>query len=470
MYSLLPDEESSFERLLRIGPLGNSSLKNLVFAALTAVLFFSFFFYVTADAQQISENDRIFEKAYKEVLKDPGNLDKSFRFTQLAIERGDFEAAISALERMLITNPSLPRVRLELGVLYFRLGSYALAKSYLESAVKGKNVPPVVRERVGVFLVKINELLSKSKLSGSASAGLRYQTNANAGPDSPSVLLFGIPAELDEAYTSKKDGNFFGALNLRHVYDLETQEQTTLDTDLFVFGSKHLEQDQIDILFLEVVAGPRFRVASEGRANTLIRPFVSGNVIHLGEDILYSSFGGGLEISRQINDGLGVTMRYDARDKRFDNNTSRPAASDEDGVEQSGHVTAAFSITPTVNAFARVRVKAHDAQVDYEANREYGGLAGLSVSYEPPIGNPSRRWLTSVSSEFSFVKYKAPDPAVSLTTQREDKKWSLRVQTNIPLSKLVSLGIGVTHSRNSSNLPNFEQTNTGVAASLSRSF
>ena len=425
---------------------------------------------VSADAQQPTAIDRDFEDAYREVLKDPGNLDKSFRFTQLAIERGDFEAAISALERMLITNPNLPRVRLELGVLYFRLGSYALAKSYLESAVKGKDVPPVVRERVGVFLAKINDLLSTSKVFGSVSAGLRYQTNANAGPSSSSVMLFGIPAELDEAFTRQKDGNFFGALNLRHVYDMETQEQTTLNTDLFAFGSKHLEQDQVDVLFVELVTGPRFRVGSEGSGNTLIRPFVSGNVIHLGEDVLYASFGGGLEVSSQVNDKLGLTIRYDARDKRFDDNTSRPNASDEDGVEQSGQVTAAFAISPAVNAFARARLKAHDARVDYEANREYGGLAGLSVSYEPPIGNPSRRWLTSVSSEFSYVEYDAPDPAVSPTTKREDRKWSLRVQTNIPLSKLMSIGLGVTYSRTSSNLPNFEQTNTGVAVSLNHSF
>lgn len=455
--------------VMKIRALTKSSFMMVVLTALVGSLFL-LFIGVAADAQQPTDSDKIFEEAYQEVLKDPGNLDKSFRFTQIAIERGDFEAAISALERMLITNPNLPRVRLELGVLYFRLGSYVLAKSYLESATKGKDVPPKVRERVGVFLAKINDLLSTSKLSGTVSAGLRYQTNANAGPSSSSVMLFGFPAELDEASTSQKDGNFFGALNLRHVYDMETQERTTLDTDLIAFGSKHFEQDQVDVLFLELVSGPRFRVASEGSGNTLIRPFVSGNIIHLGEDVLFTSFGGGLEVSSQINDKLGLTLRYDARDKRFDNNTSRPNASDEDGVEQSGHVTVAFAISPAVNAFARARFKAHNARVEYEANREFGGLVGLSVSYKPPMGNPSRRWLTSVSSEFSQVKYDAPDPAVSPTTEREDRKWTLRAQTNIPLSKLISLGIGVTCSITDSNLPNFEQTNTGFAVSLSHAF
>ena len=73
--------------------------------------------------------ERQYEAAFQEIFKDPGNLDKTFRYAELAVELGNFEAAISALERMLLINPNLPRVRLELGVLYFRLGSYQLART-----------------------------------------------------------------------------------------------------------------------------------------------------------------------------------------------------------------------------------------------------------------------------------------------------------------------------------------------------
>ena len=34
-----------------------------------------------------------------------------------------------------VFNPNLPRVKLELGVLYFKLGSYELARSYFQEAV-----------------------------------------------------------------------------------------------------------------------------------------------------------------------------------------------------------------------------------------------------------------------------------------------------------------------------------------------
>ena len=97
------------------------------------------------------------------------------------MQTGNFEAAISALERMLLINPNLPRVRLELGVLYFRLGSYQVAKTYLDRAVEGENVPDEVRQRVETFLAEIEKRLSRHQFAGSVFGGVRYQSNAVIG-------------------------------------------------------------------------------------------------------------------------------------------------------------------------------------------------------------------------------------------------------------------------------------------------
>ena len=88
--------------------------------------------------------DAAYDKAFQELFRDPGNLDKSFRFAELAVRKGNFEAAISALERMLLINPDLPRVRLELGVLYFRIGSFAIARSYLTRVLDSPDAPQEV--------------------------------------------------------------------------------------------------------------------------------------------------------------------------------------------------------------------------------------------------------------------------------------------------------------------------------------
>ena len=49
------------------------------------------------------------------MIRQPANLDVLFRFASVASQTGDLEGAISALERMLLINANLPRVRLELG-------------------------------------------------------------------------------------------------------------------------------------------------------------------------------------------------------------------------------------------------------------------------------------------------------------------------------------------------------------------
>lgn len=53
---------------------------------------------------------------------------------------------------MVFDNPNLLRVKRELGVLYYRLGSYEMAKSYLQSAIQGEGVPGEVRARVNSYI------------------------------------------------------------------------------------------------------------------------------------------------------------------------------------------------------------------------------------------------------------------------------------------------------------------------------
>src|SRR5262245_27501977 len=57
------------------------------------------------------------EALLRQMLANPSDLDVAFAYANRSSQVGDYEGAISALERMLIYAPNTPRLQLELGVL-----------------------------------------------------------------------------------------------------------------------------------------------------------------------------------------------------------------------------------------------------------------------------------------------------------------------------------------------------------------
>jgi uncharacterized protein HemY len=82
----------------------------------------------------VSPQDRAaYDAAFQETLRKPVDPPTLVRYAEAAVKIGDLEGAISALERLLLVDGDHPEVQLELGVLYFRLGSMEAAKTYLEA-------------------------------------------------------------------------------------------------------------------------------------------------------------------------------------------------------------------------------------------------------------------------------------------------------------------------------------------------
>ena len=98
---------------------------------------------------------------------------------------------------MLIYDNELPRIRLELGVLYFRLGAYALANNYLKS-VKEFNPPPEVVNRVDQFLEAIEEAEEPIKFQQIISMGFKHTTNGNSGINADFIEIGDFLLDVDD--------------------------------------------------------------------------------------------------------------------------------------------------------------------------------------------------------------------------------------------------------------------------------
>lgn len=100
----------------------------------------------------LSDKYAAYDAAFQQTLLNPADPKVLTAFAAIAVEIGDIEGAISALERLLLIDGDLPDVRLELGVLYFRLGAFAAADMYLRSAIASPNATPQVKARADRFL------------------------------------------------------------------------------------------------------------------------------------------------------------------------------------------------------------------------------------------------------------------------------------------------------------------------------
>ena len=178
--------------------------------------------------------------------------DLDFLHGSIALQRGEWPAAIARFRAMLARDPNLPRVRLDLALAYFQAGRDRRAAYHFRLALGDKDVPPVARANALVFLDRIRRRKAWS-ISGSLS--LAPDTNINAATSAREVPLFGFPATLsDDARQTSGVGLNVG---VRGGYEWRLSDALKFGTALSL-DTRTYEADEYNQQFLSLQAGPRF--------------------------------------------------------------------------------------------------------------------------------------------------------------------------------------------------------------------
>ena len=217
-------------------------------------------------AAPMSNGDKLIaaDLLFKRLLIKPDDLDAGFRYAELETELGDYEAAIGALERMLYYNPNLPRVQLQLGVLYFHLRSYEMARNYFEAVLNAPDTPSDIRTEVQTYVAAVDKAVAINQFSIYGQFGLAYQTNANAGPNSPNVLALGQNALLSPQFQKTPDWNAFGLVTVHDFYDFNDQRGDGWESDLIAYYSQQFKVTRLDLGLVELRTGPRIGIGDYG--------------------------------------------------------------------------------------------------------------------------------------------------------------------------------------------------------------
>jgi hypothetical protein len=403
-----------------------------------------------------------YEALFRRILANPADLDANFRFSEVATRIGDLEAAIGALERIVFYNPNLPRVRVELGILYFRLGSYAMAREYFETALSGSEIPAEVAGRARGFLVEIDRRLSTTQWSFVGQTGLRYQSNASAGPSSPVVRSFGTTGLLDPRFVRRSDWNTFAVGALRHVYDFENQRGDVWETNVATYHAQQFKVTRLNVNLLELQTGPRLALSPETLPGAYVRPYFVGGVLALGNAYYLGTVGGGVGVGTTFG-SVQVEPFAEFRHRSFDNSPNYRTATQQNGDLWSAGIVAGSPLHGTLRWQARAAFVHNDTQdrFRYFGYDQANFDLGLPLDVTGLWGD--RPWTVTPFVGLSYTDYDAPNPLVDPRVRREDTEWRVGAGVELPVFQSVGLGVQVVYSRTDSNIRNYRIDNLAVS-------
>ena len=214
-----------------------------------------------------------------------GNADDlDFLYGSIAMAREDWQTALARFRAMLIRDPTLPRVRLDLALAYFRAEEDSNAAYHFRQVLGDEDLPPIVRARTLAFLDTIRR---RKTWSVSAAVALAPDSNINAATSSREVNLFGLPAQLSEDARQTSgvglNARISGGYEARISPDLRFRTGASLSTRTY-------EKSKFNDRTLTLRAGPRFLFEKFD-----LRPELTARARRLGGEMYSRS--AGIELS-----------------------------------------------------------------------------------------------------------------------------------------------------------------------------
>ena len=418
-----------------------------------------------ADATVIQQRRDVLFKA---MLAKPDDLDVAFEYAALSAQVGDLEAAISTLERMLIFAPGLPRLQLELGVLYYRLNAFETARSYFQSALSAPDVPPEVRSKVEQYLAGIDDAAKPERFTGQMRAGIRYQTNANRAPTDSTILLNGVPFSLDSSSQASPDGNVYAAGAFHMSYALPSQGDT-IEADLITYVSEQFKRHDLDVALAELSIGPAFDMGRFGIDNAALGVYVIGAGVVLDGNFYSATIGAGTRFLMRPTPATSFMTALEYRHRDYHDSSSSPTASYRDGDEVRALGTVTHILSPSLAIGANAYVQNAWAARDYLAYVEGGFSVGPRFAFASPVSKDMPAWTAAINVGAVFRDYDAADLAIS-TEAESDREVFIGGGLTVPLKSNFALIADMEYRNVSSNYDTRNYDNFSIALSLAKSF
>jgi hypothetical protein len=408
------------------------------------------------------------EMLFEQMQRQPTNYPLTFEYVRVASERGDYEAAIGALERLLFYNQRLARVKYQLGALYYRLRAYDMATRYFREALASPDLDPETKAQIEAALIRSAKERQPSRLSAFAQTGLRYQTNASFEPASGVVRFAGQDFGLLPIQAGKSDTNWFGLVGLRHDYDLPELSGSTLETRFLGYGTDQFRFHNLSVALFDASIGPRLPISLPFVSSASIKPYAVGGSTWVGDARYFSSGGGGLAIGMLVTPRFSLEPWFEWRNVAID--TTAPQLSGfASGNWSTAGAASSWFLSDQVRIDSRAYYRRGRADTDFQEFNLWAAEAALIYQFEAPFAIP-RAWSITPFGRVIRTAFDAPNPMIDPAITRIDTQWTGGLILATPITSLFGITTTAQFDRTHSTLPNYRQSNFSILSGPTAQF
>lgn len=405
--------------------------------------------------------------AFQRMFVEPNNVDSRYAYAQLQSEAKNYEAAIAALEGLLVAPDAPASVRVELGVLYFRLASYGMCESYLRQAIEDPRLDERLRRQAQDLLPEAVRRNAKSQTTGRLVASVRWRDNPLDVPATGVVLQNAQPIALPPTIKrTSRDLVLFGRVD--RMDDLDRQDELRVESSaaFAASGAQHYDRSGLqahqqpdETLDLQGSLGVRFKPSPAYYRNLRVKPYLTMGHELRGGSTYFSGKGIGIETQLRSSNALTFTGGLSAVRYDYSERVDKPGSELESGWLRELEAGVNSEFLPGrfgAASFGWIDKSARSESLAYSGAKFKGGLA---TSYASPVSWSDRHWTSSVELMVWCRRYRQADPLVLQNVARSDTEKKLSVLTTIPTSKNLSFQVQFDVVSNESNIQYYAHNN-----------
>jgi len=424
----------------------------------------------SAAASAAAAKDPEYQALFQRMFADPQDMDATFRFAEVATRLGDYEAAIGALERVLYYNPNLAEVKLELARLYLRIGGNQVAQSYIEQVMATPGAAPETVAAARQLLTQ-GDPETANAFNVFVHGGMRYQTNASAGPKSDLVLSNeGELLPIEPGFARAHDWSAFALASVAYSHDLGGG----ISAEIGVFGyyAKQVDLDQFDVGLVEVQAGPRVALPLPIVSDASLKIYAIGTASTLAESTYFRSAGAGISFRFRVGEALQLEPFYEYRDRNFRDvefsDTSledRRTSLEQTGILQVLALNGAGTLfgVPWIGRVASSWNEIDHPDYDYNSYHRISADIAIPISFSLNLGETARHFVFTPTAGFSMTDYDQANKQMEWDVARRDIEWRVGASLDMQIDPRFGVRTSIQYANINSNLPNFEMDNLSVS-------